>query len=826
MVVNHLSWLDQIQPQHRELTGDKAFYLGLLLQRGYSVIPGFTVNAAALREFLDTINWLEPLFADLPNSSLYLDVDNARQLQVIAQQIRRAIATAPIPDDWLLPIEAAVANLHGTALILRPSLSVHAKSDPARAGQVAGLLEAQVCWPHRQAIAQSLKQVWAELFRAKSLLYWKRHNIQLQQINLAVLVQPISAAIAAGDLSLTPHQLTVRATWGLGHALTRGEVQPDFYHIDRPLGEVQQRQVSHKPYAYRLLAPDDGRHPAVEPSAIVTQAEQPLHLYALESALQHQHVLADDQLQQLISLTHKLEADLGPAFTLEWLFCYPPGSDRPELYLTQASPQPLTPAAARPPEPPNGDGAAALPTGAGPQPVASQHGEATLQVFVGLAAASGRAIAPAWVMPDGPPTAADIPERAIWVTRSLSPSWAIWLKQAAGIVTEQGGMTGHGAIVARELGIPAVVGVGVAIQALQSGDALMIDGDQGTVSRVDPSALANQAEPVDDGSTIAPDLPLAPALEPPLATHLLLNLSQPDGLGQVAQLPVDGVGLLRSELLLLTISEQQHPARWLQEGRQQALSDRLTQQLIRFAQAFYPRPIWYRSLDMRSHEFQALAGDVALAETNPILGLHGTFSYQADPTFFDLELGALRQVQRAGYDNMCLLLPFVRTVEEFKFCQQRVERQGLAQSPSFQLWIMAEVPSVVWLLPEYVEAGVQGISIGSNDLTQLVLGVDRDHPQMVAAFDQCHPAVLRAMEQIIQTARQLGIPCSICGEAPQQHPDLVTNLVRWGITSISVHPGAVTMMQQAIAQAERQLVLDAARRCLAIARTPPPASTP
>ena len=188
-----------------------------------------------------------------------------------------------------------------------------------------------------------------------------------------------------------------------------------------------------------------------------------------------------------------------------------------------------------------------------------------------------------------------------------------------------------------------------------------------------------------------------------------------------------------------------------------------------------------------------------------MLGLRGTFSYQVDPILFDLELEALRQVQQLGYSNVQLILPFVRTVEEFVFCRQRIEAVGLFQVPQFQLWIMAEVPSVLFLLPDYVRAGAQGVAIGTNDLTQLLLGVDRDQSLMATGFDTQHPAVMAAIGQIIRMAQQAGVPCSICGEAPARDPEMIAALVGWGVTSISVSPGALEQTYRAIAQAEKQV---------------------
>jgi pyruvate,water dikinase len=404
-----------------------------------------------------------------------------------------------------------------------------------------------------------------------------------------------------------------------------------------------------------------------------------------------------------------------------------------------------------------------------------------------------------------------IPGR-ILIVQSITPSWLPLLKQAAAVVTEQGGMTSHAAIIARELGIPAVVGAIGVTQLFETGESLLVDGDQGEIHRVkDPNREVERSRPVMSYSPL-----------PPIATQLLVNLSQVNSLEKIIDLPVDGVGLLRSELIMLNALENLHPNEWLRQGNKSELVTRLAQLIIQFAAAFAPRPVLYRSMDWReaelappaSHEFPFLSGVAPPSEpeVNPIVGLRGTLRYLIDPTLFDLELAALKQVQAYGYSNVQLMLPFIRAVEEFTFCRRRVEQAGLTENPHFQLWIMAEVPSVLFLLPDYVKAGVQGISIGTNDLTQLLLAVDRDQERLGSTLDARHPAVRRALQQLIQMARQAGIPCSICGQAPAQYPELIDALVEWGITSISVDVNDVERIYNAIARAEQRLLLEAARQ--------------
>lgn len=811
-----LFWLHDIKPSDRRFLGDKVFYLSQLIQLGYPVVPGFVIPGTAFQNFLDGMDWLQPLFADLPNSSLHLNVDDPRQLQAIAQNIRQEIAVAPLAESWGTDLVTAAQPFEATALMLRPCLVMEANRELGWSLYPTGLLESQICAMQPAALITGLKQVWAELFRARSLLYWQRLGIRLQDLSLAVLVQPLRSAIASGSLRSSEVGLEIQSVYGLGTALVEGEVVPDFYRVNPVQGHLEVQQLGRKGCAYSVknswpLAEWEASHP------LLRQQNDCLQVHLLSEAQQNQYALPEVALQQLIQQAQSLQSPLGTTFTLEWTLYPPEESGESRLYFTQVTPQ----------------GWDAHPVFGVADKRASSSQQLSL-IVEGLAAATGHAIAPAVVISELAQRPQEIPPSSILVTPTITPDWLPWLKQAAGFITEQGGMTSHSAILARELGIPAVVGADRATHLIHSGELVLVDGNQGKIYRLQEDAPLTNAPPSEAQDRKDPLNRSAQQLQawleaesmtereprtgdrsrlPPIATQLLLNISQVSTLAQVQHLPVDGVGLLRSELMILEALEYQHPQHWLQQGRPEALVERLAAQIVEFARTFAPRPVFYRSLDLRSHEFQTLQGSPAIApESNPMLGIRGTLSYSLDPTVFDLELAALREVYRAGYANVNLLLPFVRTVEEFAFCRQRVQQAGLLQHPEFQLWIMAEVPSVLFLLPDYVQAGVQGISIGTNDLTQLLLGVDRDQQTTARAFNERHPAVLRAIAQLIELAHQAGIPCSICGQAPVHYPDLIEHLVRWGITSISVDAEAVESTYLAIARAEKQLILDAARQ--------------
>ncbi|HLO48496.1 MAG TPA: putative PEP-binding protein [Kamptonema sp.] len=797
--MQNLYWLNQIQPSDRDTVGDKAFYLSELMQRGYPVVAGFAVTAQTFWEFLSGIDWSEPLFADLPNSSLYFNADNPRQLQAIAQRIRQQIATAKLPEAFALNLLSAVQGLDTNALILRPYLT-------NRNLQTSGLLESQVVWAEPESVAAGLKRAWAELFRAKSLFYWQRCGQSLQQLAPIVLVQPIRRAIASGSITVSDNTAwEIQATWGLGMSLIWGEAIPDRYQVQPETRNIQSQHLGHKSIAYNLASfegetgTEHNAHfilrRAHEASAtgaffVLSGAANPLQARALSEVEQNQYALSNVYLLGLMDLAEKAKTDLGCELKIEWTLCQLAQNSEPQLYITKISPL-------------------------NRQQVKSDRVAENLFFsssvsLQGLAAAAGVAIAKAQIITNPNPKQSKFLAGGILVAPEISPEWLPWLKLAAGVIAERGGMTGHGAILARELGIPAVVGVVGATRAIKTGDSVLINGNKGEIYLMSESNVNNSTSgkasihtdkypelfntPTKSKNIKSmPDVNLMANCHLLTATKLYVNVSQISSIERIKNLPVDGIGLLRSELMALEALDYQHPSVWLQGGRQSEFVERMANQLAQFAAALAPRPVFYRSLDLRES------------------GVQGSFSYVLDPALFDLELTLIERVRQSGHSNVHLILPFVRSVEDVSFCRNRLEQVWGRIPPDFQLWIMAEVPSVLFLLPDYVKAGVQGIAIGTNDLTQLLLGVDRDSEQMVSVFNENNPAVMKAIQQLIEMAKTGGIPCSICGDAPALYPELVEFLVRWGISSISVNVEAVERTNLAIARAEQRLILEAAR---------------
>jgi pyruvate,water dikinase len=758
--MGNLLALSQIQAADRWQVGDKALYLSLLLRQGYAVVPGVVVPVAQFRQFLATIDWLEPLFADLPDSALYISGASPQQLQQVAQKIRQSVLTASL--SALLPeLVDVAAQFESPAVMLRPSVTVGTGVDPTLSARINGLLAAQICPATPGAILSGIKQVWAELFRAKSLLYWQRAGIQLQAVNLAVLIQPLQPARAAGTVQCETSNWQLQAVHGLGLALSRGETVADSYVLAATTGTVLHHQPGQELVTY-----------ALDPTAGITAT------YGDQGSAPP---LSPAQLTQLHQLVLQLQNQLGRFLQVEWLL----DLDGVTLWLTQVSPwRPLTAPMAS--EPAGSDDSLAV-------------------VVRGIGAAGGRGVAPALVIEAQQQLQNRLPPGRIIVATAVSPDWLPYLQRAAGVVIEGGGLTSHGAILARELGIPAVVGADQATQLIRSGDLIEVDGSLGQVRRVAADSGDRTPSPTSvPGPGRAWFGPSDVAQLPAIATQLMVNLSQPRLLPSLKRLPIDGVGLVRSELLCLA-EPPNAPADWQPQATAPELLQATVSRLQAFTTAFAPRPVRYRILDGQSPVMPTDPQAAGATATNPSLGIRGTFSYQLDPSLLDLEIEAIRQVQQAGGQNLQVILPFVRSVEEFSFCRQRIAAAGLFEIPQFQLWIMAEVPSMLFLLPDYIEAGAQGVAIGTNDLSQLLLGADRDQPTLATTYDERHPAVQRAIAQLIQLSQAAGIPCTLCGQAPARYPELVESLVNWGISGISVEPSALETTYRAIVQAEQRL---------------------
>jgi pyruvate,water dikinase len=379
------------------------------------------------------------------------------------------------------------------------------------------------------------------------------------------------------------------------------------------------------------------------------------------------------------------------------------------------------------------------------------------------------------------------------VAPETNPDFVPAMKKASAIITDSGGRTSHAAIVSRELGVPAIVGTQTATKLLKSGSIVTVNGTKGEVYK--GGFAMKQTVHVDEYADVK------------TATKLYVNLAEPELADKIAKRNVDGVGLLRAEFMMAGIGV--HPKKMIHDGKSHVFINKLATDLEMFCKAFGDRPVVYRASDFKTNEYRNLVGGKAYEpeESNPMLGFRGAFRYVHDPEVFKLELEAVKTVRnKMGHKNLHVMIPFVRTVEELKAVKKIMEQQGLERSHDFKLWMMVEIPSNVIMFEKFAEVGIDGISIGSNDLTMLIMGTDRDNDEVASEFNEMYPAPVWAFEHVVKTAHKYGITSSMCGQAVSTYPELVRNLVKWGVTSVSVSPDAIDGTRKLLMQAEKDLL--------------------
>jgi len=757
---NYVRWFDELGKDDTPVAGGKGANLGEMTRAGLPVPPGFVVTAEAYRAFIQHAGLAEFIVRTIAAT----DVDDRRALAAAADAVQARIRAADMPSD----VRAAVVDAYhelsrreGGPPLLVAARSSATMEDTAEAS-FAGMNRTYLNVLGDEALAGSVQDVWASLYSPRVIFYRKRLELPGEP-EIAVIVQKMvnseksGVAFSIDPATGDPSDMVIEAAFGLGEVVVGGQVEPDHYVVGKRDLAVRTIRVAHK--AFMLTRDDQGRNIRVE----------------LPPERADARVLADAELAAVAELVRRDEAHYGSPQDVEWAV----EGDR--VYLVQSRPVTAVGHVAE----------------TAPAPAAARK-----ELLRGLNASPGTAFGPVRVALRIEDADALQPGE-ILVARMTSPDWVPFMRQAAAIVTDAGGMTSHAAIVSRELGLPCVVGTRQATSVLHDGMLVTVDATAGTVLE---GRAAIAAPP--------PRVP-APAAEAGrivTATRLMVNLAEPESAAAVAARDVDGVGLLRAEFMILSALQGVHPRRLIEQGRGDEFVNRMAEQLRVIAAAFNPRPVIYRATDFRTNEFRGLEGgdEFEPQEENPMIGLRGAYRYVRDPDPFKLELELLARVRRE-FPNVHLMIPFVRTGSEMRAIRRLIDGSPLAKDAGFQLWVMAEVPSVVYWLDEYARLGVTGVSIGSNDLTQLVLGVDRDNEVLASLFDERDHAVLETIRAIIAGCHRLGLRSSICGQAPSVYPEYAEQLVRMGIDSISINPDVIEQARRNIAVAERRVVLEHAR---------------
>jgi pyruvate, water dikinase len=740
--------------------GGKGANLGELTGAGLPVPPGYVVGAPAYAVFCDG----EGLRARIAERLEAVDVEQGEELERAASEVREMVESQSMPDWLARSIAEAYEQLAGEDPQTPVAVRSSATAEDTESASFAGMNETLLNVRGRDAVLEAVRRCWSSLFGARTIYYRAKRGFGQADMDIAVVVQRQIQSTRAGVMftidpaSGATDRLVIEGSFGLGEAVVSGSVSPDRYVVLKDGMTIERREVRRKELAIESV-PGGG-----------TTTRQ----LAGEEAMRA--VLDDDEVRRVAELGVRIEAHYHSPQDTEWAI-----DAEGVIWMLQS--RPITAV--------GGDG----------QPAAAHRGA---ELVHGLGAAPGAASGPARVIA-ALGDAGDLNEGEILVTHMTAPDWVPLMRRAAAIVTDSGGMTCHAAIVSRELGIPCVVGTAEATKLLRDGEMVTVDATEGVVREgAEAPAPAVQA-----AASQGPAVQAAAVT----GTKILVNLSEPSQLQRAAALDVDGVGLLRAELMIMEALEGVHPRLLIEQGRSESFVGRMADSLTAFANAFAPRPITYRTIDFRTNEFRGLQGGDRFEpeEANPMIGYRGALRYVHEPDLLGLELEAIGRVWEAGHTNFHVMTPFVRTPREVVAVRAQMEEAGLLARRGFELWIMAEVPSVLFHLERYAKLGITGISIGSNDLTQLVLGADRDSELVAEVFDERDEAVTEYLGELLSRARRLGLRTSICGQAPSVHPEYAEILVRAGIEAISVNMDTVDRARHLIAAAERRLLLDAAR---------------
>jgi pyruvate,water dikinase len=774
-----IKWFRETSKKDIPFAGGKGANLGEMYQAGFPIPNGFIITAQSYWKFLSETGLVDEITKILGK----MDTENNDSLQSLSKKIRELILSKEMPADIAEEIinnynlmrkdskiniissgtEIIKSSINDTLVAIRSSATAEDLPDASFAGQQETFLNII----GTGEVVKAVKKCWASLFTARAVYYRVKNNYPHMKVKIAVIVQKMinsemsGVAFSANPSTGNKDEIIIEAGYGLGEAIVLGEVNPDLYIINKNDLEIKSKQIK------------------TQDRKLVRTSKANIEWIAVDESLREKQVINDGTIIKLAKIVKAIEEHYDFPQDIEWAV------ENNEIFITQS--RPITTL-----------------NNLKKDVLSDKQKEGKEDILHGLGAspgvASGKVVKIKSVDELGKINPGDI-----MVTKMTDPNMVPAMKKASGIITDEGGMTCHAAIVSRELGTPCIVGTQKATSILNDGDVVTMDATNGVVYRgKSDEILIPKERDVEQSQATSYYRKIS------TGTEIHVNLSTPDLADKVSQRDVDGVGLLRAEFIAAELNI--HPSAMIKEGRGQEFIDKFAKDIAKVARLFNPRPVTYRTLDFKTNEYRDLPGGAEFEpeERNPMIGWRGASRY-VSPEYvetFRLELRALKKIRDSyGMTNVELMIPFVRNTWELEKIFRIIEEEGL-KNTGLKIGIMVEVPSAAILIDRFCEMGIDFVSIGSNDLTQLVLGVDRDNGKLNDWFDERNEAVLRMIERTIRVCREHGVKTSICGQAPSVYSEVTRFLVKCGIDKISINPDVIERTRELVAQVEHKLLLE------------------
>ena len=766
--MKRIAWFKELTKDSIPIAGGKGANLGEMFSAGLPVPSGFCVTAQTYKEFIDRTKISDKILKIVDTIKDYEDND---VLQKNANEVQKLILDTKVPEDIAKEIIEAYNVMNADSesessqtpetpfVAVRSSATAEDLPEASFAGQQATFLNIR----GDENLIKAVRACWASLFTARAVYYRKKNNFDSSTVLISVVIQKMINSDAAGIMfSANPatnnlNEIVIEAGWGLGETIVSGSVNPDLYIVDKTSMTIKKKQVKKQTWGL-FRNKETGENEERD----------------ISSELMDFQVLKDFQILKLAKLAKQIEKHYGKPEDMEFAV------EGEEVYIVQA--RPITTLKEKSSES-KGD---------------IDVADAKI-LAKGETASAGIASGPVKIIKDISELN-KIQKGDILVTSMTTPDMVPAMERASAIVTDEGGMTCHAAIVSREMETPCIVGTGNITSLVKDLDIITVDATQGVVYE---GAIKHKA-PVDNG--VASQC----IVDPVTATKIKVICDVPSVAERAAQTNADGVGLVRLEIIIAESGI--HPAQYIREDRDDEYTKMIANGLRKIAKPFQGKPVWVRTSDIRTDEYRGLkGGDSEPKESDPMIGWHAIRRGLDEPRILIAEFKAIKLLHDEGLTNLGVMIPFVIRPDEVVHAKEIMEKVGLVPSKDIEFGIMCETPAAVWVMEDICKAGIDFVSFGTNDLTQLTLGIDRNNEHIAKLFDELHPAVLREIQEVVSVCQKYNVETSICGQAGSKE-EMAEFLVRIGVDSISVNSDAVHKIRQLVARIEKKLLLEDARK--------------